>query len=370
MSISDITKEAVIEAIAEFDRKGLENTLTEYGFHEAKRYYLVHNRKYYPSKAVLGIAHKYARPDLGPLSPEDFSGGRDTVQRKLEQLGFQLVVSDLAQSISLTLERGQVYRREEVQNLLGGQRYGGISTPQASNYILLFSSESGKEHGYTDGWQDEGVYYYSGEGQVGDMHFNKGNAAIRDHIKNGKELLLFEEVAPGYHRFVDQMIYTGYHFEVRPDTKGVDRQAIIFELAPQSQFDQSEEIIETQQELEGLPLEKLREKALSTATSAVTAKERKGHVYLRSAAIRLYALERAKGICGGCGNPAPFITSDGRPFLEVHHIRQVADGGPDHPEWVIAVCPNCHRKAHYAKNKYEFNEHLKFKASEQETARM
>jgi 5-methylcytosine-specific restriction protein A len=45
--------------------------------------------------------------------------------------------------------------------------------------------------------------------------------------------------------------------------------------------------------------------------------------------------------------------------LEPHHIRRVADGGPDHPEWVIGVCPNCHRRAHYAEDKVEFNETLR-----------
>jgi predicted HNH restriction endonuclease len=88
----------------------------------------------------------------------------------------------------------------------------------------------------------------------------------------------------------------------------------------------------------------------------------------RTEAIKLYALKRANGICGGCDSPAPFITLEGRSFLEVHHIRQVSDGGPDHPEWVIAVCPNYHRKAHYAVDKKEFNELLKEKVRKQELA--
>ena len=45
---------------------------------------------------------------------------------------------------------------------------------------------------------------------------------------------------------------------------------------------------------------------------------------------------------------APFITPDGQLYLEVHHIERLSDGGPDHPRWVVAVCPNCHRRAHYA----------------------
>jgi 5-methylcytosine-specific restriction enzyme A len=38
----------------------------------------------------------------------------------------------------------------------------------------------------------------------------------------------------------------------------------------------------------------------------------------------------------------------GQIYLEVHHVTRLADEGPDHPRNGIAICPNCHRKAHYA----------------------
>jgi 5-methylcytosine-specific restriction protein A len=28
-------------------------------------------------------------------------------------------------------------------------------------------------------------------------------------------------------------------------------------------------------------------------------------------------------------------------------MRRIADGGPDHPKFVGAVCPNCHRLIHH-----------------------
>lgn len=68
----------------------------------------------------------------------------------------------------------------------------------------------------------------------------------------------------------------------------------------------------------------------------------------RSARIRSYALWRASGVCEACGCVAPFLDAWGKPFLEVHHLQRLADDGPDAPLNVIAICPNCHRKAHYA----------------------
>ena len=59
-------------------------------------------------------------------------------------------------------------------------------------------------------------------------------------------------------------------------------------------------------------------------------------------------LEIAKGICEDCGALAPFNrASDGTPFLEVHHMVSLADGGEDTVENTQALCPNCHRKVHF-----------------------
>ncbi len=70
--------------------------------------------------------------------------------------------------------------------------------------------------------------------------------------------------------------------------------------------------------------------------------------YKRSAAVVAHVLSRANGICETCRTPAPFNrSSDGAPFLEVHHRIQLAAGGDDTAENAIAVCPNCHRKHHF-----------------------
>jgi 5-methylcytosine-specific restriction protein A len=59
-------------------------------------------------------------------------------------------------------------------------------------------------------------------------------------------------------------------------------------------------------------------------------------------------LFRAKGVCQKCGNNAPFNKKkDGHPYLEVHHKLPLAQGGDDSLENAIAMCPNCHREAHF-----------------------
>jgi 5-methylcytosine-specific restriction protein A len=66
---------------------------------------------------------------------------------------------------------GQIYRRRDLHHQFGGQQQGGISTPSRFPIILLFTGDSGARYGYHDGWQADGLFLYTGEGQRGDMHF-------------------------------------------------------------------------------------------------------------------------------------------------------------------------------------------------------
>lgn len=68
--------------------------------------------------------------------------------------------------------------------------------------------------------------------------------------------------------------------------------------------------------------------------------------YERSMYVKEYALRKAKGKCQLCLKLAPFKNAVGKPYLEVHHIEWLSNGGEDTPENVAALCPNCHRKMH------------------------
>lgn len=116
-------------------------------------------------------------------------------------------------------------------------------------------------------------------------------------------------------------------------------------------------------------LDELRKVALLNARSKLIRKETRAVYRARSLAIRLYVLRRANGRCESCGARAPFAKPDGTPYLEPHHTSRLADDGPDHPAKVIAVCPNCHRHAHYAEDSKLFNDGLKKKLSRLEPPR-
>ncbi len=70
--------------------------------------------------------------------------------------------------------------------------------------------------------------------------------------------------------------------------------------------------------------------------------------FVRNPDVVAEVLERAEGTCGQCKRAAPFRRAgNGEPYLEVHHKVRLADGGEDTLENAIALCPNCHRQAHY-----------------------
>lgn len=110
-------------------------------------------------------------------------------------------------------------------------------------------------------------------------------------------------------------------------------------------------------------IDELRRVALLGAKPSVKAIPRMKWERARSMAIKLYVLCRSNGVCEGCHDVAPFDRPNGDPYLEPHHTHRLADDGPDHPAREIALCPNCHRRAHHSKESLAFNARLKREVS-------
>ena len=70
----------------------------------------------------------------------------------------------------------------------------------------------------------------------------------------------------------------------------------------------------------------------------------------RSQQVRERVLTMANGRCEACDSPAPFLGTDDKPFLEVHHVRPMAQQGSDSVRNTVALCPNCHREMHHSKH--------------------
>jgi hypothetical protein len=89
MPLGDLTREAVLKALAECDAIGRPVFLAKYGFDEARSYFIVHDGRRYDSKAIAGAAHSFLA-GREALRPSEFSGGYRTVRATLKGLGFKV----------------------------------------------------------------------------------------------------------------------------------------------------------------------------------------------------------------------------------------------------------------------------------------
>lgn len=123
----------------------------------------------------------------------------------------------------------QIYnRRIDIHGRYGGNWQSGICPSANFPYIFIFTGKTGHQHGYKDGWDNANVFSYTGEGQLGDMKFTKGNLALREHLNNGKRVFLFENEGKGLVRFISEVEFFDVDYFETHDTEGNLRIGIKF----------------------------------------------------------------------------------------------------------------------------------------------
>ena len=147
------------------------------------------------------------------------------------------------------------------------------------------------------------------------MEFVRGNLAIRDHISDGRDLLLFEKVKqPGDYRFIGSFACDGFEYAMAPDKNGALRRVLIFQLRPVI-LGEEPEIEKAVTELGDLTLDELHRRAIEDANMQPDRKQALRNYIERSASVRAYVLKRANGVCESCNAPAPFRRSTASPIL-------------------------------------------------------
>lgn len=349
MVLPDVNRAQLEDALWRFDAdlRALQEW-SEWETNAAQNFALVHNGLQYPPKKIISMATGV------PVS--QFSGGRQS-NGYLEKRGFNVVAIDRAISGPLEAPRfvvGQIYDRwPDINVPYGGSRQSGIAPSSRARAIFLFTGDSGEQYGYRDAFDADGVFSYTGEGQLGDMQVTKGNLAITNHASDGRALHVFQSLGKGKgQKYVGEFTYANHSLQRGPDKKGNDRQVIVFHLVPvagETDGVRLDEFDEAHPSSETLDLGKARARALLAFGANVGSggKEAKKKLYVRSRIVRDYVLLRSRGKCESCHEPAPFKRFDGSPYLEPHHTTRVSDGGLDHPRFVGAICPTCHREIHH-----------------------
>lgn len=112
--------------------------------------------------------------------------------------------------------------------------------------------------------------------------------------------------------------------------------------------------LEIEAEVSELSLAALAKKALETQQRKPAVSRQTSKYIQRSPYVSAYVKKLAGGKCDLCGEGAPFAV-DGHPYLECHHIKQLAHGGGDTIDNCVALCPNCHRRMHHVRSKSDID---------------
>lgn len=86
VNLESVTRQSVLQAIAEYDDLGQAEFLRRRGFGETRNFRLVYQGRFYDSTAIVGVAHGYATGRF--VDNSEFSGGLATVADCLCGLGF------------------------------------------------------------------------------------------------------------------------------------------------------------------------------------------------------------------------------------------------------------------------------------------
>lgn len=137
-----------------------------------------------------------------------------------------------------TLRPGETIERTALQGQYGGRTQGGIGPSRKSPNVFVFSDPvAGEPHGYYDGWQADDCFHYTGEGQRGDQQLKSGNAAILNHLEEGRALRVFEG-ARGVVTYLDEFELDRdepYYRTDAPETgDGPLREVLVFRLRPKN----------------------------------------------------------------------------------------------------------------------------------------
>lgn len=264
---------------------------------------------------------------------------------------------------------GQEYERTQLLEFIGSkQLQSGVlwGSREPGCLIITSGGRHGKKVGYSDHALTNGCWWYFGQGQKGDH--DTTNAANKRLIEGLQSVLLFStrELTAGEVRqrgsykklfaFQGEFNVSDHEIVVPESGARQGNKLLCFLLVPVDGegFHSGETIGNTSTNLVSLRQELIDQSQPHKHLAKVTLAEYRQ----RSNKVRRYALLRANGKCEACGCPAPFVDGQGNGFLEVHHILRLADDGIDAPRNVAAICPNCHRRAHYSADRESFRQHL------------
>lgn len=271
--------------------------------------------------------------------------------------------------MKIDLNKGQVLNNQEIVDLFKCSPQGGMRYSKRTDTLVIVSNHIKSVYG--DRWE-ENVLHYTGMGQVGNQSKSfRSNFHLSNSKNSDISIFLFEVFKTAEYTFQGQVeLIDKPYQEKQIDVEGEERLVWMFPLVllDRSKPSIDLEILQNltkvkEKNARKLKLEKLKS-LVRTSNKKPSKRSTKTDQYDRNPFVKEYALRRADGFCQLCEKKAPFKRKDGTPYLEVHHINYLRNGGEDTVTNTVALCPNCHRRVHTLEIEEEFNKMKKLAQNE------
>jgi 5-methylcytosine-specific restriction protein A len=247
---------------------------------------------------------------------------------------------------------GDVIDNEHLREIFRCSSQGAMRRSLVTNRVVLIADHT--RPACDDKWIGK-TFHFTGMGLTGEqgLSFNQ-NKALCESNEKGTRLFLFEVFEEGSYTFIGEVeLALNPYLSRQTDGENTVRDVTVFPLILKGNAHppfRKKAALETKKEIalkkaQKLPLDELEFQAKYSLKEGGR-REVVTEVFDGDQIVAEYAKRKAAGTCQLCNKPAPFKNRDGEPYLEVHHIIPLEEGGQDSIENVVALCPNCHRKMH------------------------
>lgn len=235
---------------------------------------------------------------------------------------------------------------------------GGMRRSIETNSLVLIVKHTNPL--YDDQWTEDGILNYTGMGTKGDQNIEFAqNKTLAIAKSEGIKVYLFESYKDNEYYYNGEVEVVGPITTAKEtDIEGNIREVLKYPLKIKEENKKiviNEESLKNSIEIKEKEVKKLSYNELKKSALKVKNISHSKEIVTiyrdRNAIVSQYTKRRANGYCDLCDNKAPFENKNKEPYLESHHIINLAEGGPDVIYNTVALCPNCHRKMHILNDK-------------------
>jgi putative restriction endonuclease len=345
-----ITRDSVLQVLAEIDRLGETSWLAKWDQNAADRYYVVVDGKRYPAKAVIAVAAAISSGQ-SRVAPGDWRGEARTVVRPLRALGF--TVDNAGPTSRRSGAAPSVFG--EIPGYPPGSRFDGREQIVAAGlHRHLQAGISGNPEegadaivvsgGYVDDEDFGDRLIYTGQGgrdsggrQVSDQTLTKGNLGLVNSEIAGLPVRVIRGSAgdpahspsSGY-RYDGLFTVTSHWVEPSQDGPSIFR----YELIRSADADGSLWIESGGAKSRSVPERPIGNDLPQRVHTTVQR-------VVRNTAVAQWVKETYDYTCQACGTR---LDTPSGPYAEGAHIKPLGGkhAGRDAPDNILCLCANCH----------------------------